>query len=90
MQYKLVKNFDWQNAEGQSLLRMKYDLYNEYLKQNIKDSAQVDEAFLNQAILIAYRKGRSEIYQKEAEIYDEVCSQLMYELEVIKNRNGTC
>ena len=90
MQYKLVKNFDWQSTEGQSLLRMKYDLYSEYLKQNIKDSAQVDEAFLNQAILIAYRKGRSEIYQKESEIYDEVCSQIILELEIIKNRNGTC
>lgn len=90
MEYKLVKNFDWQSAEGQSLLRMKYDLYSEYLKQGSKDSTQVDEAFLNQAILIAYRKGRQELYQKESEIYDDVINQIMYELESIKNRNGTC
>lgn len=94
MQYKLVKNFDWQSTEGQSLLRMKYDLYNEYLQAGKKDDGvsrpYVSEEFLNQAILVAYRKGRSEIYQKEAEIYDEVCSQIMLELENIKNRNGTC
>lgn len=88
MHHKLVKNFDWQSTEGQSLLRMKYDLYSEYLKQDNKDSTQVDEAFLNQAILIAYRKGRSEMYQSESDIYKEVCSQLIYELEVIKERGS--
>lgn len=67
---------------------MKYDLYSEYLKQDNKDSAQVDEAFLNQSILIAYRKGRSEMYQSERDIYKEVCSQLIYELEAIKERSS--
>lgn len=89
MQHKLVNNFDWQSTEGQSLLKMKWDLYSEYLKQPKEGSDKVDEAFLNQAILRAYRMGRSEIYQKESEIYDEVCNQIMYELEIIKNRNGT-
>lgn len=85
MQHKLVKNFDWQSTEGQSLLRMKYDLYSEYLRQDNKDSAQVDEAFLNQAILIAYRKGRLEIYHSEEEMKNEVIGRLIYELQSIKD-----
>lgn len=92
MQHKLVKNFDWQSTEGQSLLRMKYDLYQEYLQSGKKDDGvsgpYVSEEFLNQAILIAYRKGRSEIYQSERDVYKEVCSQLIYELEAIKERGS--
>lgn len=87
----LVKNFDWQSTEGQSLLRMKYDLYNEYLQQEKNsedDNSKVTEAFLNQAIIAAYRKGRSEMYQSERDVYKEVCSQLIYELEAIKERGS--
>lgn len=52
--------YNWYSTEGQSLLRMKYDLYSEYLEVNGTDHTgkdMVTEEFLNLAILEAYRKG---------------------------------
>lgn len=84
MQHKLVNNFNWQSTEGQSLLKMKWDLYSEYLKQPKEGSDKVDEAFLNQAILCAYRKGRSEMFQSEKEMKESIIEDIIYELQSMK------
>lgn len=59
----MTTNYNWYSREGQSLLRMKSDLYSEYLKENGTDFTgkhMVTEEFLNLAILEAYRKGLNE------------------------------
>ena len=88
MQHKLVKNFDWRSTEGQSLLRMKYDLYNEYLQTSKKDDGvsgpYVSEEFLNQAVLCAYRKGKSEMFQSEKEMKNSIIEDIIYELQGMK------
>jgi len=86
MKPTLCTNFNWREAEGQHLLRMKRELYQQYLDGKFQDDSKVDEKFLNFAILCAYRIGRAEGYQNERDITSDICLQLIRELEVIKER----
>lgn len=62
-------NYDWTSEEGQSILRMKYNLLSKYLKEHglpSQGDSLVSEEFLNLAILEAYRLGNSDdIYRHE-------------------------
>lgn len=83
----MTTNYNWYSPEGQSLLRMKYDLYSEYLKENGTDftgKEMVTEEFLNLAILEAYRKGLNESNLSRQAIVDEICNSIKDEIEIIR------
>lgn len=82
----LVKNFDWQSSEGQSLLRFKYDLYDQWLKQpeSKQETYNLSEAFVNQAILLAYRKGKTEQFTSSKEMQENIIDDIIYQLQAMK------
>lgn len=79
--------YDWTSEEGQSLLRMKYNLLSKYLKEHgsaKEGDAVVTEEFLNLAILEAYRLGNSTNVKSRQELLNDVCYQLEQELQLIR------
>ena len=62
---KINLKYDWQDFEGQRLLRFKYDFFKEYFELQREGltketSSAINEESLNLIMLAAYRKGLEE------------------------------
>lgn len=71
-------NFDWNETEGQHLLRFKYAFFEEYFElqrqgKTKETGSGINEEAMNQLMLAAYRKGYAEGCDKQG-------LQLKYEL----------